>query len=80
MGLCTSLLGFWRGDWHLALAVALSMAAIVVWANLMGAVLPFVLMRFKMDPAVASSPLITSVSDVTGLVIYFWIARAVMEF
>ena len=80
MGLCTSLLGFWRGDWHLALAVALSMAAIVVWANLMGAVLPFVLMRFKMDPAVASSPLITSVSDVTGLVIYFWIARSVMEF
>lgn len=80
MGLCTSLLGFWRGDWHLALVVALSMAAIVIWANLMGAVLPFVLMRLKMDPAVASSPLITSVSDVTGLVIYFWIARAIMVF
>ncbi|MCC6264257.1 MAG: magnesium transporter [Bryobacterales bacterium] len=80
MGLCTALLGFWRGDWHLALVVALSMAAIVIWANLMGAVLPFVLMRFKLDPAVASSPLITSVSDVTGLVIYFWIARAIMEF
>jgi magnesium transporter len=78
MGACTSLLGFWRGDWHLALAVALSMAAIVLWANLMGAVLPFVLMRLKMDPAVASSPLITSVSDVTGLVIYFFIARAVL--
>ncbi|MDZ7639909.1 MAG: magnesium transporter [Bryobacterales bacterium] len=78
MGLCTSLLGFWRGDWHLALAVALSMAAIVLWANLMGAVLPFVLMRFKVDPAVASSPLITSVSDVTGLIIYFLIARAIL--
>jgi magnesium transporter len=79
MGACTSLLGFWRGDWHLALAVALSMAAIVLWANLMGAVLPFVLMRLKMDPAVASSPLITSVSDVTGLVIYFFIARAILS-
>lgn len=80
MGLCTSLLGFWRGDWHLALVVALSMTAIVIWANLMGAVLPFVLVRLKLDPAVASSPLITSVSDVTGLVIYFWIARSIMVF
>jgi magnesium transporter len=79
MGACTSLLGFWRGDWHLALAVALSMAAIVLWANLMGAVLPFILVRLKMDPAVASSPLITSVSDVTGLIIYFLIARAVLQ-
>lgn len=78
MGLCTALLGFWRGDWHLALVVALSMAGIVVWTNLMGTVLPFVLVRLRMDPAVASSPLITSVSDVTGLIIYFLIARAIL--
>ncbi len=78
MGLCTSLLGFWRGDWHLALVVALSMAGIVVWTNLMGTVLPFVLVRLRMDPAVASSPLITSVSDVTGLIIYFLIAKAIL--
>jgi magnesium transporter len=78
MGLCTSLLGFWRGDWHLALVVALSMAGIVVWTNLMGTLLPFVLVRLRMDPAVASSPLITSVSDVTGLIIYFLIARAIL--
>jgi len=78
MGLATSLLGFWRGDWHLALAVALSMAGIVIWTNLMGTVLPFVLVRMKLDPAVASSPLITSVSDVTGLIIYFLIARAIL--
>ena len=79
MGLCTSLLGFWRGDWHLALAVALpwppSWFGRTSWGRA-----ALVLMRFKMDPAVASSPLITSVSDVTGPVIYFWIARAVMEF
>jgi magnesium transporter len=55
------------------------MAAIVLWANLMGAVLPFILVRLKMDPAVASSPLITSVSDVTGLIIYFLIAKAVLQ-
>ncbi len=78
MGLSTALLGFWRGDWHLALVVALSMAGIVVWTNLMGTVLPFVLVRLRMDPAVASSPLITSVSDVTGLIIYFLIAKAIL--
>lgn len=78
MGLCTSLLGFWRGDWHLALVVALSMSAIVIWTNLMGTVLPFILVRMRMDPAVASSPLITSISDVTGLIIYFLIAKAIL--
>lgn len=78
MGLCTSLLGFWRGDWQLALVVALSMAGIVIWTNFMGALLPFLLVRLRMDPAVASSPLITSVSDVTGLVIYFLIAKAIL--
>jgi magnesium transporter len=78
MGLCTALLGFWRGNWDLALVVALSMAGIVIWTNLMGALLPFILVRVKIDPAVASSPLITSVSDVTGLIIYFVIARAVL--
>jgi magnesium transporter len=78
MGLCTSLLGFWRGDWKLALVVALSMAGIVIWTNLMGTVLPFILVRLRMDPAVASSPLITSVSDVTGLIIYFLIARTIL--
>jgi magnesium transporter len=40
----------------------------------MGVALPFVLLRVGLDPAVASSPLITSIADATGLAIYFAIA------
>jgi magnesium transporter len=54
------------------------MIAIVFVANSFGALLPFVLSRLKVDPAAASSPLITSVMDVLGLLIYFSIAVLVL--
>ncbi len=74
MGLASSMLGFYRGTWGLALVVGLSMASIVLVANLVGTILPFILTKLKIDPAVASSPLITSVADAAGLFIYFGIA------
>lgn len=66
------------GDSKIALIVGLSMIAIVFVANSFGALLPFVLSRLKVDPAAASSPLITSVMDVLGLLIYFSIAVVVL--
>ena len=66
------------GDSHIAWIVGLSMIAIVFVANSFGALLPFVLSRLKVDPAAASSPLITSVMDVLGLLIYFSIAVLVL--
>jgi len=62
------------GDGKLTLIVGLSMIAIVFVANGFGAFLPFALSRFNIDPAAASSPLITSIMDVLGLMIYFSIA------
>jgi magnesium transporter len=66
------------GDSHIAWIVGLSMIAIVFVANGFGALLPFVLSRLNVDPAAASSPLITSVMDVLGLLIYFSIAVVVL--
>ncbi|MDR7457945.1 MAG: magnesium transporter, partial [Armatimonadota bacterium] len=71
-------LGLFRGGFEIGLVVALSMTAIVVTANLIGTALPFVLTRLRLDPAVASSPLITSIADVCGLLIYFTIATIVI--
>jgi magnesium transporter len=72
------MLGFYRGGVQMALVLFLAMASIVVVTNIIGAGLPFILYRLGMDPAVASSPLVTSVADVVGLIIYFFIASNLM--
>lgn len=66
-------------DGSIALIIGLSMISIVLVANTFGALLPFALERVKIDPAVASSPLITSVMDVLGLIIYFSIAVVILS-
>lgn len=78
MGLASGILGLFRGTWEIGLIVGLSMVCIVLVANLIGAILPFILTRLNIDPAVASSPLITTIADVTGLIIYFSIAAMVL--
>ena len=83
LGLAMGLLAFVAGSFYgggqsIALIVGLSMVAIVIVANTFGVLLPFGLSILKVDPAVASSPLITSVMDVLGLIIYFSIAVAVL--
>ena len=67
------------GDPDIALTVGLSMIAIVFVANVFGAMLPFALSRIRIDPAAASTPLVTSVMDVLGLIIYFSIAVAILS-
>ncbi len=78
LGVAASLLGIFRGGPEIGLIVGLTMVSIIMVANLVGAMLPFILTRLKLDPAVASSPLITSIADATGLLIYFSIATVVL--
>ena len=59
--------------------VALTILAICVWAALIAGALPLVLRRLGVDPAVVSSPLIATLVDGTGLVIYFTIAKFVLQ-
>jgi len=75
MGLAGILLGTWKGGLTIALIVGLTMMLIIVVANLIGVVLPLLLTRLNLDPAVASNPLITSITDATGLIIFFSISQ-----
>jgi magnesium transporter len=63
------------GNVELALTVGLTVPVIVLWAATVAAVLPLVLSKLRVDPAVVSAPLITSLVDGTGLVIYLTLAR-----
>jgi magnesium transporter len=62
----------------LAIAVAVSLVSVVVFGTVVGSMLPFLLRRFGLDPASASAPLISTLSDVTGLLIYFTIAGLII--
>lgn len=78
LALVAYLLGSLQSEPMIGLVIALTMLSIVILANLLGAVLPFVLSKLKIDPAVASAPLITSIADAIGLVIYFSFATMLL--
>jgi magnesium transporter len=58
----------------IAMTVSVSLVFIVLWGTLSGSMIPFVLKRFKLDPATSSAPFVATLVDVTGLIIYFSIA------
>lgn len=83
MGLLLGLVAFgrallWGTGNQLALTVGLAIIAICTWANTIGALIPLIAHRFKIDPAVVSAPLITTLVDATGLAIYLLIAKAIL--
>jgi magnesium transporter len=57
-----------------ATTVAIAIFVIVVWANCLGALLPMLASRLRIDPTVVSGPAMTTLVDATGLFIYFTIA------
>jgi len=71
--------GNWLGNLEVANAIAIAMFLVVVFGSLFGMTLPFVLTRLGADPATASAPLITSVVDVIGIMIYFGVATAILQ-
>ncbi|WP_018231280.1 magnesium transporter [Thioalkalivibrio thiocyanodenitrificans] len=79
MGLAVWGAGAWLGGADVGLAVAISMVLVVVMASMLGMVLPFALERLNFDPASASAPLITSVADVFGVLIYFSVATTILR-
>lgn len=78
MAAAIAVIGVFRGGREIALVIALSMILIVIVGSLIGMLLPFILSRLRMDPATASTPLVTSIADATGVLIYFSIASAVL--
>jgi magnesium transporter len=64
--------------YDLALVIGLAVASICLWGTLMGSMLPLVFKRIGVDPGIASSPFVATFVDVTGIVIYFSIAKSVL--
>jgi magnesium transporter len=78
MALVISTIGIARGGPEIAFVVGLTMVLVVVIGSVIGVSLPFLLSRFRLDPATASSPLVTSIADVAGVLIYFSVATWVL--
>lgn len=74
MAVAIALIGYVRGDAIVSLVLALSMVCVVMIGSVIGMSLPFVLNKLGFDPATASAPLITSISDASGVLIYLFIA------
>ncbi|HLR59450.1 MAG TPA: magnesium transporter, partial [Pseudogracilibacillus sp.] len=74
MAAAVSIMGLIRGGFDIAIVVALTMAIIVIIGSLIGMSLPFIFDKLKLDPATASGPLITSIADIVGVIIYFGLA------
>ena len=62
----------------LSLTVSISLLAVIIFAALFGTFVPLTLEKYKIDPALATGPFITTVNDVLGLFIYFWIGQAIL--
>ncbi|HSH83910.1 MAG TPA: magnesium transporter [Guyparkeria sp.] len=74
MGVAAWGVGLLYGGTMLANVIFLSMIAVVIFGSMVGMLLPFLLTRFRLDPATASAPLITTVADLGGIIIYLGIA------
>lgn len=67
-------------SWFLvALTVSFSLLGVVLWGTLTGSMLPLFLKKLKLDPAVSSAPFVATLVDVTGLIIYFSLALALLK-
>lgn len=85
-------LGFSRvAGWHLfgvtdygphwfaiASAIALALLGVVMWGTIVGSMIPFILKRFRVDPATSSAPFVATLVDVTGLLLYFSVAMLLL--
>lgn len=72
LGIATGVIAYvWHGIPGLSLALAISLAATMTLAAFLGFVIPYILIKLKLDQATGTGPLITSIKDITGLTIYF---------
>jgi Mg/Co/Ni transporter MgtE len=63
---------------QVGVVVAISLPIISLWANGLGALLTLACSRLHADPAVTAVPLMTTIVDCTGIVVYFYVAQIVM--
>jgi len=79
MIIITLLIALFYGEWMLGLIVGISILITLTLSAVTGAILPLIINKFKVDPAVASGPFITTINDIMGLLIYFSIATVLLD-
>ncbi|MFQ3543909.1 magnesium transporter [Halobacillus rhizosphaerae] len=77
--LITGVVALWQNNIYLGLLVGLSVALTLVVATLAGSLVPLLMHKFNIDPAVASGPFITTINDIISILIYFGMATAFMN-
>ncbi|NLV66602.1 MAG: magnesium transporter [Spirochaetes bacterium] len=92
LGLILGAVGFMRvAFWHnifgvygvhwfaVGTTLAITLLGVVMWGTIIGAMLPFILKRFRLDPATSSAPFVATIVDVIGLLIYFNVAYLILK-
>jgi len=79
MAITVYFLGLLRGSPEIALIVAFSMFFVVFVGSIIGLCLPFILSKLNLDPATASGPLVTTIVDASGVLIYFGFASLLLQ-
>jgi len=69
---------FWKGDFLTALAISISLIAVIIVAGFIGTFTHLFLDKRGIAPAIATGPFITTSNDIFGILIYFWIAKLVL--
>ncbi|MFC5463986.1 magnesium transporter [Lederbergia graminis] len=80
-GIVVTLVVFvWKGELFLGFLVGVSILSSLFVATMAGALVPLVMHKLKIDPAVASGPFITTMNDITSILIYFGLATMFMSY
>ncbi len=69
----------WEGDVKTALAISISLVLVIIVAGIIGTFIPLFLNKRGIDPAIATGPFITTSNDIFGILIYFWIAKLILN-
>ena len=69
---------FYEGKINTALAISVSLVAVIIVAGLIGTFVPLFLNKRGIDPAIATGPFITTSNDIFGILIYFMIAKLIL--
>jgi magnesium transporter len=84
VGVMLGVVAFAQAFWvtrniKLAITIAVTVCAICIWSTTVGSIVPIAAHRIGVDPALLSAPLITTLVDATGLLIYLTIAKLILD-
>ncbi len=76
--ICSSLIWAYASvieDWKLAATVSIALLTVIIFASFLGTFVPLTMNKFKINPALATGPFVTTLNDIIGMTIYFLVGR-----